>query len=115
MRYSSKISYGASSAATGKVKMNKSSTHENGLKLGRIVVNLNREELEFIDKIDKDALFTTGRHITNNKIIRTFINAMKELKISGEGLSNCEELKERILLSLGIGEKIEVPKSNREG
>lgn len=67
----------------------------------RVVVNLNREEFEFIDKIGKDALFTTGKRLTNNKIIMAFINIMKEVKIDGKGLSSCEELKERILVKLG--------------
>jgi len=72
-----------------------------GIKAGRVVVNLTREELEFVDKIGRDALFTTGKRLTNNKIIRAFVNVVKELKISGEGLYSAEELKNRILVRLG--------------
>lgn len=73
-----------------------------GIKAGRVVVNLTREELEFIDNIGRDALFTTGKRLTNNKIIRAFINVMKEIKIKGDGLYSSEELKNRILIKLGV-------------
>lgn len=73
-----------------------------GLKAGRVVVNLTREELEFIDSIGRDALFTTGKRLTNNKIIRAFINVMKEIKIKGDGLYSACELKNRVLIKLRI-------------
>ncbi len=73
-----------------------------GLKAGRVVVNLTREELEFIDNIGRDALFTTGKRLTNNKIICAFISVMKEIKIKGDGLYNAEELKNRVLVKLRI-------------
>lgn len=71
-------------------------------KAGRVVVNLTREDLEFIDNIGRDALFTTGKRLTNNKIIRAFISAMQEIKIKGDGLYSAEELKNRILVKLKI-------------
>jgi hypothetical protein len=73
-----------------------------GLKAGRVVVNLTREELEFIDNIGRDALFTTGKRLTNNKIIRAFINVMKEVGVRGDGLYDACELKNRILIKLGV-------------
>jgi len=73
-----------------------------GLKAGRVVVNLTREELEFIDNIGRDSLFTTGKRLTNNKIIRAFISVMQEIKVKGDGLYNDEELKNRILVKLRI-------------
>ena len=76
-----------------------------GLKAGRVVVNLTREELEFIDKIGRDALFTTGKRLTNNKIICAFISVMREIKIKGDGLYNSKELKNRILVKLRIKEE----------
>lgn len=75
--------------------------HNAGLKAGRVVVNLTREELEFIDGLGRDALFTTGKRLTNNKIIGAFINVMKEIKIKGDGLYSACELKNRILVKLG--------------
>lgn len=73
-----------------------------GLKAGRVVVNLTREELEFIDNIGRDALYTTGKRLTNNRIIRAFISVMREIKLKGDGLYNAEELKNRILVKLKI-------------
>ena len=83
--------------------MIKKANGNNGeLKAGRVVVNLTREELEFIDNIGRDALFTTGKRLTNNKIIRAFISVMQEVKVRGDGLYNSEELKNRILIKLRI-------------
>jgi hypothetical protein len=73
-----------------------------GLKAGRVVVNLTREELEFIDNIGRDSLFTTGKRLTNNKIIRAFITVMKEVGVRGDGLYDACELKNRILVKLGV-------------
>ena len=73
-----------------------------GLKAGRVVVNLTRKDLEFIDNIGRDALFTTGKRLTNNKIIRAFIGVMQEIKVKGDGLYSDEELKNRILIKLKI-------------
>jgi len=78
-------------------------TNNNGeLKAGRVVINLTREELEFIDNIGRDALFTTGKRLTNNKIIRAFISVMQEIKVKGDGLYNADELKNRILVKLKL-------------
>ena len=82
----------------------KAKGNKGGLKAGRVVVNLTREELEFIDNIGRDALFTTGKRLTNNKIIRAFISAMQEIKVKGDGLYTAEELKNRILVKLRIKE-----------
>jgi len=81
---------------------NKLNNDNSGLKAGRVVVNLTREELEFIDNIGRDALFSTGKRLTNNKIIKAFIDVMMEIKINGEGLYSSEELKNRILVKLKI-------------
>lgn len=77
-----------------------------GLKAGRVVVNLTREDLEFIDNIGRDALFTTGKRLTNNKIICAFVSVMKEIKIKGDSLYNTEELKNRILVKLRIKKEL---------
>jgi len=70
------------------------------LRAGRIIVYLNREEFDFVDTIGKDALFTTGKRMTNNKIVRAFVSALKGFKIDARGISNYEELKERIISAL---------------
>ena len=80
----------------------KAKGNKGGLRAGRVVVNLTREDLEFIDNIGEDALFTTGKHLTNNKIIRAFIGVMQEVKVKGDGLYSAEELKNRILIKLKI-------------
>lgn len=83
--------------------------------VARIMLNLDREQYEFIDKISRDTLFTAGKRLTNNKIILTFINVMKEIGLNGEGLSSCEELKNRMLFILGMKkEKRAYPRLKKE-
>ena len=85
------------------------------IRAGRVVVNLTREELEFVDKVGRDALFSTGKRLTNNKIIRAFINVMRELKIRGDGLYTCDELKNRILVMLGVKKEERIYPRFRKG
>ena len=80
----------------------KSIKHKRGLRAGRVVVNLNRDEFEFIDRIGRDALFTTGKRLTNNKILQVFVDVMKDLAIDGSGVSTCKELRERLRVALGM-------------
>lgn len=82
--------------------MKKNLHKKNDLRAEKILVNLNREQFEFLTKIGLDALFTTGKKLTNNKILITFIDALRELKINGEGVDSCEKLKKKILAVLKI-------------
>lgn len=93
----------------------KSNKAKRKLRVGRIVLNLNQDEFEFIDNIGRDTLFSTGKRLTNNKIMRVFLNVMRELKIDGKDISSCGELKERILMALGIrGERRKFPRFRKE-
>lgn len=93
----------------------KSNKAKRELRVGRIVLNLNQDEFEFIDNIGRNALFSTGKRLTNNKILRVFLNVMRELKIDGRGLSSCGELKERMLAVLRIkGERRKFPRFRKE-
>lgn len=66
-------------------------------RLQRVIALLNRDEVDYLDKIGKDALFTKGAKLSRIKIIRAMIEAMKELEIIGRGIGSEEELKEEIL------------------
>ena len=63
----------------------------------RVITFLTREELDFLDKIGKDALFSTGTKLSRSKIISALVNAIRKLNIDGRGLSSKKELENKII------------------
>ena len=66
-------------------------------RLQRVIALLNREDIDYLDNIGKDSLFTKGTKLSRIKIIRAMIEAMKKLDITGKGIGSEEDLKEEIL------------------
>lgn len=64
--------------------------------VGRVVSFLTREQLDFIDRIGKDALFASGKKLSRNDVIRAIVEAAKKLDLTGKGVSSAEELEEKI-------------------
>lgn len=62
----------------------------------RVIAFLNREQIDFLDKIGKDALFSKGIKLSRSKIIATLVDLLTELNIDGEGFSTLEELKKSV-------------------
>ena len=62
----------------------------------RVIAFLNRQQIDFIDKIGKDAFFSKGSKLSRSKIISALVDLMMELGIDGEGISSAQELKQRI-------------------
>jgi len=69
---------------------------ENG-KTQRVVTFLDRKEIDFLDKLGKDALFSNGIKIPRTKIIQTAIDVLSQVNINVKGIKTEQELKERIL------------------
>lgn len=66
-------------------------------RLERVVALLNRDDIDYLDNIGKDALFSKGTKLSRIKILRAMIEAMKALDISGVGIGSERDLKEEIL------------------
>ena len=66
----------------------------------RAITFLTREELDFLDKIGKDALFSSGSKLSRSKIISAIVNAMRKLNIDGCGLRSKRELEGRIIQAI---------------
>jgi len=66
-------------------------------KLQRVIAFLNREDIDYLDRIGKDALFTKGTKLSRVKVIRAMVEAMRALNINGRDISSEEELKNEIL------------------
>ena len=66
-------------------------------KLHRVVAIMNRAEIDYLDRIGKDALFTTGVKLSRIKILRAMVEAMKDLVVDGRNIKNEQDLKDEIL------------------
>ena len=63
----------------------------------RVITFLTRDELDFLDKIGKDALFSAGIKLSRSKIISAIVNVMRKLDVDGRGLTSKKELEDRIV------------------
>jgi len=63
----------------------------------RVITLLDRRELDFLDKLAKDALFSTGHKLSYNEILRSLIDFVMEIGLSAQNV-DCERvLREKIL------------------
>lgn len=81
----------------------------------RVITFLTRDELDFLDKIGKDALFSAGTKLSRSKVISAIVNVMRKLDIDACGLSSKKELEYRIIKALRNISKNICVKSSRTG
>jgi len=62
---------------------------------------LGRQEMDYLDKLGKDALFSTGHKLSYNDILRGLIDFAMEAGISGEKIDSAESFKEKLSYQLG--------------
>ena len=62
----------------------------------RVVTFLNRDEVDFLDKLGKDALFSSGSKLSRAKLIAWLVDMLKGLQITGENLHTEADLEARI-------------------
>lgn len=69
----------------------------------RVVTFLDRTQVDYLDKLGKDALFSTGVKFPRTRIISALIDLLQKLNLSGEGLRSEQELEERLVQRLASG------------
>ena len=67
----------------------------------RVVTFLDRQQLDYLDKLGKDALFSTGVKFPRTRVISALINLLQKASVTGEGLRTDQDLQERLLKKLG--------------
>ncbi|MFH1640800.1 MAG: hypothetical protein ABIA66_02420 [Candidatus Omnitrophota bacterium] len=67
----------------------------------RVVTFLNREEVDFLDKLGKDALFSTGAKLSRAKILSWLVDFAKKLNINGENIKSEKDFESRFAEILG--------------
>jgi len=63
----------------------------------RVIASLNREQVDYLDKIGKDAQFSSGTKLSRNQILAAMVNALKRLNLTGEGITTAGQLEQRIV------------------
>ncbi len=67
----------------------------------RVVTFLNRDEVDFLDKLGKDALFSTGTKLSRAKLIAWLIDFLEKLRLNGNGIRSEKDLEQKIVCALG--------------
>ena len=65
-------------------------------KTERVVTFLNRQEVDFLDKVGKDALFSTGTKLSRAKLISWLVDLIQKMNLNGEGIKTEKDLEEKI-------------------
>lgn len=63
----------------------------------RVITFLKRDEVDFLDKLGKDALFSTGLKLSRARLIAWLIDFAEKLKLSGKGIKSEKDLEKRII------------------
>lgn len=73
----------------------------------RVITMLGRQEMDYLDKLGKDALFTTGHKLSYNDILRGLIDFAMEAGVSGEKIDSAKSFKEKLTRQLS---RVEIKK-----
>ena len=63
----------------------------------RVIASLNREQVDYIDKIGKDAQFSSGIKLSRTQILAAMVNALRRLNLTGDGVTTAEQFEQRIV------------------
>ena len=63
----------------------------------RVIASLNREQVDYLDKIGKDAQFSSGVKLSRTQILAAMVNALKRLNLTGAGVTTAEQFEQRIV------------------
>jgi hypothetical protein len=66
----------------------------------RVVTFLNRDEVDFLDKLGKDALFSTGTKLSRAKLIAWLVDFLEKLRLNGNGIRSEKDLEHKIVSAL---------------
>jgi len=67
----------------------------------RVIASLNRDQVDFLDKIGKDALFSSGVKLSRTHILAAMVNVLRRLNLTGKGVRTPEQFEQRIVETMG--------------
>lgn len=74
-----------------------------GKQVHRVVTFLDRSQVDYLDKMGKDALFSTGVKFPRTRVISALIDLLRKVNLSGEGLRSDQDLEERLIQKISSG------------
>jgi len=66
----------------------------------RVIASLNREQVDYLDQLGKDAQFSSGVKLTRTQILSAMVNVLRRLNLTGNGIASSEQFERRILDAL---------------
>lgn len=63
----------------------------------RVIAALDRDQVDFLDRLGKDALFSAGVKLSRTEILSAMVNVLRRLELSGDGVASGNELEIRIM------------------
>ena len=63
----------------------------------RVIASLNRDQVDYLDKIGKDAQFSSGIKLSRTQILAAMVNALRRLNLTGEGVTTANQFEQRIV------------------
>jgi len=79
----------------------------------RVITMLDRREVEFLDKLGKDSLFSTGHKLSYNEILKGLVDTAIDAGLSGEGIDSEAGFKDKLLKQIkGLMRQEEQAKTN---
>src|SRR3989339_672813 len=68
----------------------------------RVVTFLTREELDFLDKLEKDVMFSSGKYISRSQILQDMAELLAKTKMNATGIKNKEQKLKSLYTKGGI-------------
>jgi hypothetical protein len=63
----------------------------------RVIASLNRQQMDYLDQVGKDAQFSSGVKLSRTQILAAMVNAVKRLNLTGDDISTAEQFEQRIV------------------
>lgn len=63
----------------------------------RVIASLNREQVDYLDRLGKDAQFSSGVKLSRTQILAAMVNALKRLNLTGNGVTSPAQFEQRIV------------------
>ncbi len=69
----------------------------------RVIARLTRTQVDYLDKIGKDAQFSAGVKLSRTEIISALVNVLRHLRLTGNGVESPEQFEQRVLQAIVDG------------
>jgi predicted DsbA family dithiol-disulfide isomerase len=66
----------------------------------RVITFLNRQELEFLDKLQKDMMFSTGRRISRSAILQDLAELLAKTQMDAVDIKDDAQLEEKMMRAI---------------